>query len=74
MNIKKLSLNLSFSLMAFSMASSAFAQNNGQLKKDFAAALQVSEADVDPILTKQASGSGDFDSAAQLWLTLGNVI
>jgi hypothetical protein len=54
MNIKKFSLNLSLSLLAISGASSAFAQGNGQLKKDFAAAFQSSEADVDSILQKQA--------------------
>lgn len=41
------------SLLAVLSASSAPAQNNGQLKKDYAAALQVSEADVAPILAKQ---------------------
>lgn len=54
MNIKRLSRNLSLSLIALSFASGAYAQNNGQLKKDFAAALQVSEAEVDPILQRQA--------------------
>ncbi len=53
MSVKKMSYNCSLSLLAITLASSALAQNNGQLKKDFAAALQVSEDDVGPILQKQ---------------------
>jgi hypothetical protein len=53
MNIKKLRLKCSLSLLAITLVSNALAQNNGQLKKDYAAALQVSEDDVGPILQKQ---------------------
>lgn len=54
MKMKNLNIKLALSLVAASAASGALAQNNSSLKKDYAAALQVSEADVDPILQKQA--------------------
>lgn len=40
-------------LFVNSVTTASLAQSNGQLKKDYAAALQVPEADVTPILQKQ---------------------
>jgi hypothetical protein len=53
LNSKNLSITVGLSLLAASVSSGAFAQDKDSLKKDYAAALQVSEADVDPILQKQ---------------------
>jgi hypothetical protein len=65
MTIKKFGLNTSLSLILMSLSQGAYPQNKGQLKKDYATALQVAEADVEPILQKQAEAmalSGKLES------------